>query len=239
MHIFSRCRKTLALQQLLLVKNKLITMRMDLGAQIAVSLLAHIGVFFAANQLMSTTDLPNLRVLLNSSDTNSYDTKVQWLVTSKISIASVQLSIFNDHVTDLFHALPAMKNFTSGVHTFTNLQPNTTHNICLLVRTKQNTHVSKCINVHTKPRDISRLRKIFPRSDSNHLTVLFCILILGLFIAIVASSYNMYLQSLREQKKSEYRILKYYQNEDTLGLNKSNQLRQPLLAANNVYQNEK
>ena len=97
-------------------------------------------------------EIPKLNILINTTEVTESSVTILWRITNHIQPGSIKdacVSIYSLQVEDLAYKSPALKNSTSGQYTLTNLQPKMKYNVCVLVRTKQNAEVNKCIGVKT------------------------------------------------------------------------------------------
>jgi len=217
-------------------------MRADIGAQIALSLLAHIGVFFTANRFLSSTDIPDIDIILNTSKITETSIEIKWNLSrnDETRISSVKASLYPYKQKNILtQTSPEFKvDFNNGTYLFPLLQPHTTYNACLTVHTDKKVDLTKCVSAQTSYSGFSRLRFFSSSPEDSKtgldLTLFLALLAFAIFIAIVISSYNMYVQAAAAKNRREYRNLtESKQKVDTLLINGcSDEIMEPLL--NNV-----
>ena len=65
------------------------------------------------------------------------------------NIKSVHVQIYSLQVEDLTFKSPALLNVTRGEYVLTNLQAKMKYNVCIIVHTKQDLAMNKCIGIKT------------------------------------------------------------------------------------------
>jgi len=97
-------------------------------------------------------EIPRLNIVINTTEVTESSVSILWKITSQVKpgfIKDAYVSIYSLQIEDLAYESPTLRNSTSGQYTLTNLQPRMKYNVCVLIRTKQNTKVNKCIGVKT------------------------------------------------------------------------------------------
>lgn len=128
-------------------------MRPELGAQITLSFLAHLSIFFVANQFLNSSEFPRFDIAINTTQITDSSITVFWKITKDSPnielVKSAYVSIYSLEVEDLTFRSRPFNNITYGEYRLTNLQPKMKYNICIILRTLNEMEVSKCVGAKT------------------------------------------------------------------------------------------
>jgi len=171
-------------------------MRPELGAQITLSFLAHISIFMAANQFMSSSEIPRFDITINTTQITESSLTIYWKVVSSNdidqstetedqnerekeqrdyvinNISDIYITIYSLEIEDLSFKSPAFKNVTRGEYVLTNLQGKMKYNVCVIVRitNKDVGEVNRCVGVKTGRYNDSRFRLMSGLKSNPNLT---------------------------------------------------------------------